>query len=157
MGKLLHCCLNPNWLSVKSWYTSTITHVYHLFPGDSKGGCGNSLQPRPLWDPNEHKRGMKNTFQGAVYNFLERPTGWKCFLYHFSVWVIEFIIPFSMSSLVCDVDRSIETIIIRILTLVAFCRVLKKFRIQLSRWRQLPGKESVLWGKEKAATSAVDD
>ena len=56
-----------------------------VFPGDSKGGCGNSLQPRPLWDPNEHKRGMKNTFQGAVYNFLERPTGWKCFLYHFSV------------------------------------------------------------------------
>ena len=46
------------------------------------------------------KRGMKNTFQvlrillnaedisvlqGAVYNFLERPTGWTCFVYHFSV------------------------------------------------------------------------
>ena len=23
--------------------------------------------------------------QTRVYNFLERPTGWKCFLYHFSV------------------------------------------------------------------------
>ena len=52
------------------------------------------------------KRGMKNTFQvlriilvlilkiegwkvfcfqGSVYNFLERPTGWACFVYHFSV------------------------------------------------------------------------
>ncbi len=28
-----------------------------------------------------------HVFQGAVYNFLERPTGWKCFVYHFSVWV----------------------------------------------------------------------
>jgi len=25
------------------------------------------------------------TVQGRVYNFLERPTGWKCFLYHFTV------------------------------------------------------------------------
>jgi len=25
------------------------------------------------------------TAQGRVYNFLERPTGWKCFLYHFTV------------------------------------------------------------------------
>lgn len=23
--------------------------------------------------------------QGRVYNFLERPTGWKCFVYHFTV------------------------------------------------------------------------
>lgn len=25
--------------------------------------------------------------QGRVYNFLERPSGWKCFVYHFAVWV----------------------------------------------------------------------
>ena len=25
------------------------------------------------------------TMQGKVYNFLERPTGWKCFVYHFTV------------------------------------------------------------------------
>jgi len=23
--------------------------------------------------------------QGKIYNFLERPTGWKCFIYHFTV------------------------------------------------------------------------
>ncbi|KAM5222894.1 potassium voltage-gated channel subfamily KQT member 1 isoform 2-T2 [Hipposideros larvatus] len=26
--------------------------------------------------------------QGRVYNFLERPTGWKCFVYHFAVFLI---------------------------------------------------------------------
>lgn len=26
--------------------------------------------------------------QGKVYNFLERPTGWKCFMYHFMVFLI---------------------------------------------------------------------
>lgn len=25
------------------------------------------------------------TFQGQVYNFLERPVGWKCFIYHMAV------------------------------------------------------------------------
>ena len=28
---------------------------------------------------------IKSTLQGRVYNFLERPTGWKCFIYHFTV------------------------------------------------------------------------
>ncbi|XP_043462037.1 potassium voltage-gated channel subfamily KQT member 1-like isoform X5 [Leptopilina heterotoma] len=36
----------------------------------------------------EHRRAGKATFQGQVYNFLERPTGWKCFLYHFSVFMV---------------------------------------------------------------------
>lgn len=31
---------------------------------------------------------IKTTIQGKVYNFLERPTGWKCFIYHFTVWVL---------------------------------------------------------------------
>ncbi|KAL4622657.1 potassium voltage-gated channel subfamily KQT member 1 [Arapaima gigas] len=26
--------------------------------------------------------------QGRVYNFLERPTGWRCFVYHFAVFLI---------------------------------------------------------------------
>ena len=48
-----------------------------------------TFQQPPHWDPtgyhNHIKKGMKNTFKGAVYNFLERPTGWKCFVYHFTV------------------------------------------------------------------------
>lgn len=27
----------------------------------------------------------KTSTQGNVYNFLERPSGWKCFIYHFTV------------------------------------------------------------------------
>ncbi|KAL8619023.1 hypothetical protein ACOMHN_020721 [Nucella lapillus] len=27
----------------------------------------------------------KNSIQSRIYNFLERPTGWKCFIYHFTV------------------------------------------------------------------------
>jgi len=35
--------------------------------------------------PQGKKLPLHKTFQTQVYNFLERPTGWKCFLYHFSV------------------------------------------------------------------------
>lgn len=49
------------------------------------------LQERGNWEARylmkEHRRAGKATFQGQVYNFLERPTGWKCFMYHVSVWV----------------------------------------------------------------------
>lgn len=27
----------------------------------------------------------KTSLQARIYNFLERPTGWKCFIYHFTV------------------------------------------------------------------------
>ncbi|XP_069037530.1 potassium voltage-gated channel subfamily KQT member 1.1 isoform X2 [Lepisosteus oculatus] len=30
----------------------------------------------------------RTNIQGRVYNFLERPTGWKCFVYHFTVFLI---------------------------------------------------------------------
>ena len=30
-------------------------------------------------------RHSKNSLQSRIYNFLERPTGWKCFIYHFTV------------------------------------------------------------------------
>lgn len=31
------------------------------------------------------RRAWPTTFRGQVYNFLERPTGWKCIIYHVSV------------------------------------------------------------------------
>lgn len=34
---------------------------------------------------------IKSTLQGRVYNFLERPTGWKCFIYHFTVFMMVLI------------------------------------------------------------------
>ncbi|XP_023702370.1 potassium voltage-gated channel subfamily KQT member 1 isoform X2 [Cryptotermes secundus] len=50
------------------------------------------LQERGNWETRylmkEHRRAGKATFQGQVYNFLERPTGWKCFMYHISVFML---------------------------------------------------------------------
>lgn len=33
----------------------------------------------------KEKKPPMTTMQAKVYNFLERPTGWGCFAYHFSV------------------------------------------------------------------------
>ncbi|XP_030650053.1 potassium voltage-gated channel subfamily KQT member 1.1 [Chanos chanos] len=41
-------------------------------------------------------------FQGRVYNFLERPSGWKCFVYHFTVFLIV------LSCLILSVLSTIE-------------------------------------------------
>ncbi|XP_063984285.1 potassium voltage-gated channel subfamily KQT member 1-like [Diachasmimorpha longicaudata] len=49
------------------------------------GGAGDRSAWEGRYYVKEHRRAGKATFQGQVYNFLERPTGWKCFLYHFSV------------------------------------------------------------------------
>ncbi|TKS69527.1 Potassium voltage-gated channel subfamily KQT member 1 [Collichthys lucidus] len=40
--------------------------------------------------------------QGRVYNFLERPSGWKCFVYHFTVFLIV------LSCLILSVLSTIE-------------------------------------------------
>ncbi|XP_024085221.1 potassium voltage-gated channel subfamily KQT member 1-like isoform X2 [Cimex lectularius] len=59
----------------------------------SENYAAGSLDPRTLLQERkfenrylgkEHRRAGA-TFQGKVYNFLERPTGWKCFVYHFTV------------------------------------------------------------------------
>uniref|UniRef100_A0A8C5U8D9 Potassium voltage-gated channel subfamily KQT member 1 n=1 Tax=Malurus cyaneus samueli TaxID=2593467 RepID=A0A8C5U8D9_9PASS len=33
----------------------------------------------------------KTSAQGQLYNFLERPSGWKCFIYHFAVFLLVLI------------------------------------------------------------------
>ncbi|XP_014211544.1 potassium voltage-gated channel subfamily KQT member 1-like isoform X1 [Copidosoma floridanum] len=50
--------------------------------------CNNRNTWEGRYRVKEHRRAGKATFQGQVYNFLERPTGWKCFLYHFSVFMV---------------------------------------------------------------------
>lgn len=35
----------------------------------------------------QRRHTLRTTFQGQVYNFLERPSGWKCIIYHTIVWV----------------------------------------------------------------------
>uniref|UniRef100_A0A8C6Y2W3 Potassium voltage-gated channel subfamily KQT member 1 n=1 Tax=Naja naja TaxID=35670 RepID=A0A8C6Y2W3_NAJNA len=51
-------------------------------------GCKDVQQrcsaPKCFYGP----RLAKTSMQGDVYNFLERPTGWKCFIYHFTVFLL---------------------------------------------------------------------
>ncbi|CAI4232113.1 unnamed protein product [Auanema sp. JU1783] len=37
------------------------------------------------------RKAAKPTLQSKIYNCLERPAGWKCFLYHFSVFIVVLI------------------------------------------------------------------
>ncbi|XP_063862285.1 potassium voltage-gated channel subfamily KQT member 1-like isoform X10 [Scylla paramamosain] len=70
-----------------------------------RGGLVSSvMEARTLWEGRyamKERKTVKTTFQGRVYNFLERPTGWKCFLYHFSVF---------MAVLICLIFSVLSTI-----------------------------------------------
>lgn len=44
-----------------------------------------SLDPRVSIYSTRRPLLARTHIQGRVYNFLERPTGWKCFVYHFTV------------------------------------------------------------------------
>ncbi|CAH0561308.1 unnamed protein product [Brassicogethes aeneus] len=53
------------------------------------------LESPPKWgaaaryaSKQHRKNAGKATFQGQVYNFLERPDNWKCFLYHIIVFML---------------------------------------------------------------------
>jgi len=53
--------------------------------------CGRPWYPRASRAGLGHRRGhtyVMKIVQGKIYNFLERPTGWKCFVYHFTVYVV---------------------------------------------------------------------
>ncbi|XP_060924363.1 potassium voltage-gated channel subfamily KQT member 1.1 [Limanda limanda] len=55
-------------------------HPYHSHPRMSMRMSVYSTGIRPAL--------TRAIVQGRVYNFLERPSGWKCFVYHFSVFLI---------------------------------------------------------------------
>uniref|UniRef100_UPI00398F1DDD potassium voltage-gated channel subfamily KQT member 1 n=1 Tax=Pristiophorus japonicus TaxID=55135 RepID=UPI00398F1DDD len=50
-------------------------------------------EPRKTNSPTRFYRPYqtKTSMQGDVYNFLERPSGWKCFMYHFAVFLMVLI------------------------------------------------------------------
>ncbi|XP_046432832.1 potassium voltage-gated channel subfamily KQT member 1 isoform X8 [Neodiprion fabricii] len=66
------------------------TYTGGLDPRLLLGGIsgGDRLAWEGRYQIKEHRRAGKATFQGQVYNFLERPTGWKCFVYHCSVFMV---------------------------------------------------------------------
>nr|XP_053633536.1 uncharacterized protein LOC128689366 [Cherax quadricarinatus] len=71
----------------------TFSDTPSILPESSRNGRAGGLvstvmDARTVWEARyvmKERKTVKTTFQGRVYNFLERPTGWKCFLYHFSV------------------------------------------------------------------------
>ncbi|KAK3098247.1 hypothetical protein FSP39_017599 [Pinctada imbricata] len=99
---------------------------YHSYTSnDSK-----SLQP--LVGTSERNKGTngvpvsmgrgRTTVQAQVYNFLERPTGWKCFIYHFTVFMMVLIcLIFSVLSTIKEYDSfAQETLFIMEIVLVFF-------------------------------------
>lgn len=64
----------------------------------------------------------KNSLQAQIYNFLERPTGWKCFIYHFTVFMMVLIcLIFSVLSTIDEYDDfAMETLFWMEVVLVSF-------------------------------------
>ncbi|XP_041131209.1 potassium voltage-gated channel subfamily KQT member 1-like isoform X3 [Polyodon spathula] len=50
-----------------------------------------NLDPRVSIYSGRRPMFTRTNIQGRVYNFLERPSGWKCFFYHFTVFLIVLI------------------------------------------------------------------
>lgn len=55
----------------------SLPHFAINFPSITRRSSVNNLNYYPM----PHKANLQSKF----YNFLERPTGWKCFIYHFTV------------------------------------------------------------------------
>ncbi|XP_072165330.1 potassium voltage-gated channel subfamily KQT member 1-like isoform X2 [Diadema setosum] len=52
---------------------------------------------------------VRMSFQGRVYNFLERPSGWKCFAYHFAVFIMVLVcLIFSVLSTIQNYSGTFE-------------------------------------------------
>ncbi|XP_025098629.1 potassium voltage-gated channel subfamily KQT member 1-like [Pomacea canaliculata] len=77
---------------------------------------------RLLEDHYHPKNSRKVTLQVKVYNFLERPTGWKCFIYHFTVFMMVLIcLIFSVLSTIEQyMDFANETLFWMEIVLVVF-------------------------------------
>lgn len=79
-------------------------HTESTRNGRAGGLVSSVMDAKSIWEARyvlKERKTVKTTFQGRVYNFLERPTGWKCFLYHFSVF---------MAVLICLIFSVLSTI-----------------------------------------------
>ncbi|XP_035217842.1 potassium voltage-gated channel subfamily KQT member 1-like isoform X2 [Stegodyphus dumicola] len=104
--------------NVPSSHSNTYISGMHL---DTKSSLDRSLW-KTCYVFREGKKSVKMTFQGKVYNFLERPTGWKCFVYHFTVFLIVLVcLIFSVLSTIDQyTDFAIETLFWMETVLVVF-------------------------------------
>lgn len=77
---------------IKFNFTATVTSNASVQGPLSVAACSLLLERPPKWGDatrylakEHHRLAGRATFQGQVYNFLERPNSWKCFVYHFVV------------------------------------------------------------------------
>jgi hypothetical protein len=62
--------------------TASLPNSTYSTPHFNNSNCNYHKNPTlPKIQP------LKSNLQIKVYNFLERPTGWKCFIYHFTVFI----------------------------------------------------------------------
>ncbi|GBL78873.1 Potassium voltage-gated channel subfamily KQT member 1 [Araneus ventricosus] len=113
---------------------------------------------RSLWKTcyvfREGRKGVKMTFQGKVYNFLERPTGWKCFVYHFTVFLVVLVcLIFSVLSTIDQyTDFAIETLFWMETVLVVFFGVEYLIRLWAAGCRS---KYMGVWGRLRFARKPI--
>lgn len=102
----------------------------------------------------EGRKNVKMTFQGKVYNFLERPTGWKCFVYHFTVFLVVLIcLIFSVLSTIEQyTDFAIEMLFWMETVLVVFFGVEYIVRLWSAGCRS---KYMGLWGRLRFARKPI--
>ncbi|XP_055693734.1 potassium voltage-gated channel subfamily KQT member 1-like isoform X4 [Lutzomyia longipalpis] len=70
----------------------------------------------------QRRHAGRTTFRGQVYNFLERPSGWKCIIYHISVFMLVLVcLIFSVLSTIDEyADFTNETLFWMEIWLVVF-------------------------------------
>ncbi|XP_055928984.1 potassium voltage-gated channel subfamily KQT member 1-like [Argiope bruennichi] len=113
---------------------------------------------RSLWKTcyvfREGRKGGKMTFQGKVYNYLERPTGWKCFVYHFTVFLVVLVcLIFSVLSTIDQyTEFAIETLFWMETVLVVFFGVEYLIRLWAAGCRS---KYMGLWGRLRFARKPI--
>ncbi|XP_022245149.1 potassium voltage-gated channel subfamily KQT member 1-like isoform X2 [Limulus polyphemus] len=100
------------------------------------------------------KKHAKVTFQGKVYNFLERPTGWKCFVYHFTVFVVVLIcLIFSVLSTIDQYSKfAVDTLFWMETVLVVFFGVEYIVRLWSAGCRS---KYMGVWGRLRFARKPI--
>ncbi|XP_015917708.1 potassium voltage-gated channel subfamily KQT member 1 isoform X2 [Parasteatoda tepidariorum] len=113
---------------------------------------------RSLWKTcyvfREGRKSGKMTFKGKVYNFLERPTGWKCFVYHFTVFLVVLVcLIFSVLSTIDQyADFAIETLFWMETVLVVFFGVEYFIRLWSAGCRS---KYMGIWGRLRFAKKPI--
>lgn len=69
----------------ESDFNSAANYTYTSSYQNSKGENKTERTELPALIATGYRGYGKMSLQSRVYNFLERPTGWKCFIYHFTV------------------------------------------------------------------------